>query len=342
MTKAGRPSTMADVARLAGVSTATVSHVLNKTRSLAPETEARVRDAVAKLGYIPDRFARSLRTRSSDIVGVAMSAITNQYFARAVGELERNLAGLGMSILLADTHDDPQNEAKVVQDLIALRPSGIILAPSSSPEYAIQLAAKYDVPLVIVDRIAAEVQCDQIAVENMRPVERITSHLLGLGHTRIAMVCGLPGLSTTDERRRGFEIAHEAADVEVDLTLVTSGQGTVAGAEAAARVMLHRSDPPSAIVSGNNAMTIGIMSAARDAHMRVPEDLALVCFDDFEWEIFKPRLTAIAQPIEEMANRAVEMLRTRAADADEPDPTGASRPSDHASRLLRLRPPGAC
>jgi LacI family transcriptional regulator len=147
----------------------------------------------------------------------------------------------------------------------------------------------------------------------------MTSHLLGLGHTRIAMVCGLPGLSTTDERRRGFEVAHEAADVEVDLTLVIGGQGTVAGAEAAARAMLQRSDPPSAIVSGNNAMTIGIMSAARDAHMRVPEDLALVCFDDFEWaDLFKPRLTAIAQPIEEMANRAVEMLRTRAADADEP------------------------
>ena len=312
----GRPSvTMADVARTAGVSTATVSHVVNKSRRHTPDTERRVHEAIERLGYIRDPFARSLRTGTSGIIGIAMSAISNPHFATVVQEIERNLEGSGTSILLADTHDDPVVEDRVVDDLMSRRVDGLLLAPSGSPERALHLASRYGIPLVVVDRIDEEIDCDQVAVENVEPVREITAHLLDLGHTRLGMVTGIPGMNTSEERLRGFRLAHEEAGLPVDPALVRSGRSTSAGARDAAEELLRLDDPPTALVTGNNAMTIGSLRALKARGLRVPADLALVCFDDFEWsDLFEPALTAVAQPVPALAKRAVEMLSSRRED----------------------------
>ncbi len=316
-TVSGRSSlTMADVARLAGVSTATVSHVVNKSRRHTPATERRVHEAIEQLGYVRDPFARSLRTRTSGIIGIAMSAISNPYFATIVQEIERNLRGTGTSIILADTHDDPVIEDRVVEDLMSRRVDGLVLAPSRSPERALRLAARYGGPLVVVDRIDTGIDCDQVAVENVEPVREITAHLLDLGHTRLGMVTGIPGMTTSEERLRGFLLAHEEAGLDVDPALVRSGRSSSVGAREAVEEMLDLSNPPTALVAGNNAMTIGTLRALKTRGRRVPDDMALVCFDDFEWaDLFEPALTAIAQPVRAMAQRAVEMLNSRRSDS---------------------------
>lgn len=310
------PTTMADVARVAGVSTATVSHVLNQSRKISPATEKKVTDAIAELGYIPDLYARSLRTGASGIVGIAMSAISNPHFAPVVQELERRLSALGKSIILADTHDDPDTESDAVRELLARRVDGLVLAPSGSAQATIDLAHRHKTPLVIVDRVDERYDCDQVGVENVKSVQHITTHLLQLGHTRIGMVSGLAGISTSDERVRGFVQAHNATGTPLDPALIASGQSNLAGAQESATSLLQLQEPPTALVTGNNAMTIGALRALKNLGLSVPTDIALVCFDDFEWaDLFDPKLSALAQPVEEIASRAVEMLTTRSHDA---------------------------
>jgi LacI family transcriptional regulator len=316
---ADAPTTMAQVARLAGVSTATVSHVINQTRKLAPATEARVRSAIAELAYIPDPSARSLRAGSSDVVGVAMPAISNPYLATFLHELEEALAAAGKSMLLADTHDDPEVEAKAVRDLIARRLGGLVLAPSGSPDYAIELGRRYAVPLVMIDLTEERDDCDQIVVESVQAVEKVTAHLIDKGHRRIGMVSGLPGIRTTDQRVEGYRRAHERAGLALDPVLIPSGRSSRAGGRAATDTLLGLSEPPTAVVTGNNAMTIGSLEAIKARGLTVPGDIAMVCFDDFDWaELFEPQLTAIAPQVALHAKRVVEMLTRRLAHPDAP------------------------
>jgi LacI family transcriptional regulator len=313
------PTTMAQVARLAGVSTATVSHVINQTRKLAPATEARVRSAIAELAYIPDPAARSLRAGSSDVVGVAMPAISNPYLATFLHELEEALAAAGKSMLLADTHDDPEVEAKAVRDLIARRLGGLVLAPSGSPDYAIELGRRYAVPLVMIDLTEERDDCDQIVVESVQAVEKVTAHLIDKGHRRIGMVSGLAGIRTTDQRVEGYRLAHEHAGLALDPALTPSGRSSRAGGRAATDTLLDLVEPPTAIVTGNNAMTIGALEAIKARGLTVPGDIAMVCFDDFDWaELFEPQLTAIAPQVALHAKRVVEMLTRRLEHPDAP------------------------
>jgi LacI family transcriptional regulator len=313
------PSTMAQVARLAGVSTATVSHVINQTRKLSPTTEERVRSAITELAYIPDPSARSLRAGSSDVVGVAMPGISNPYLATFLHELEKALAAAGKSMLLTDTHDDPEAEAKAVRDLIARRLGGLILAPSGSPDYAIKLGRLYGVPLVMIDLMEERDDCDQIVVESIEAVAKVTAHLIEKGHRRIGMVSGLPGIRTTDQRVEGYRLAHRRAGLILDPALVQSGSGSRAGGRAATDSLLDLTDPPTAVVTGNNAMTIGSLEAIKARGLKVPGDIAMTCFDDFDWaELFEPQLTAIAPQVTLHANRVVEMLRRRTQNPDAP------------------------
>lgn len=313
---------MADVARVAGVSTATVSHYVNKTRRLLPDTENRVRDAIEELDYILDPAARTLRAGSSNVIGLAMSAVSNPYFSALAQELESLLSEHGKSILLMDTHDNTEREQQVVQELIARRVDGLVLAPSASADQAVRLAERYQIPLTLVDRFEPEHECDQAAVKSSDALAVLTGHLIELGHTRIGMITGERGLPTTEERIEGFVAAHRQAGLQVDEKLMISGQSTRAGGYAAADQLLRRRSRPTALVSGNNAMTIGTLRLLKERGVRVPADVAFVCFDDFEWaDLFEPGLTAVAQPIRALAETTVDLLLSRIAD----DQTGIRR-----------------
>lgn len=306
---------MADVARAAGVSTATVSHYLNKTRHLLPDTEQKVRNAIEALHYIPDLAARTLRAGSTNVVGLAMSAVSNPYFSALAQEIEAQLNQQGKSILLMDTHDDGPREEQVVQDLIARRVDGLILAPSASAEQAVDLAKRYGTPIILVDRIEPEHQCDQAAVESADAVRRLTRHLIDLGHTRIGMITGEPGLPTTDERIEGFMTAHRQSRIQVDKRLLSSGHSSREGGHSAVGGLISLQQPPTALVTANNAMTIGALRLLMERGLRVPSDVALVCYDDFEWaDLFEPGLTAVAQPIQQLALTAVNLLLERTED----------------------------
>lgn len=321
-------TTMNDVARCAGVSTTTVSHVLNGTRRVHPVTLRAVEDAITRTGYIPNTVARSLARSATNTIGVAVPAFSNHYFSEIVQAIEAQCSRNGLMLLLSDTHNDLDQELKVVQALHQRRVDGILLAPTSDPaRRVLRYLEEHKIPVVLIDRLVSR-RFDQVGVENRRAMAELVGHLvLRHGHKRIGFVSGLGGLATTQERIEGFSTGLAAAGIAADETLIECGQSRVDLARVAVRKLLRLGEPPTAIVTGNNLMTIGAMQALGEAALRVPDDVALVGFDDFDWaNFFSPRLTVIAPPNDELGTRAVNLLIKRIG---KPDGT---------RRTIRLRP----
>ncbi|WP_430378664.1 LacI family DNA-binding transcriptional regulator [Streptomyces sp. B1-3] len=338
--------TMADVARAAGVSVATVSHVLNGTRPVLPHTRQAVLDAVDELGYTPNTLARSLVTSRTRSIGLAVSAISNPYFTEILQGVEAGALEHGYSLLIADPHDDPEHERKVIQLLHERRVDGMIVAPSADPRELVAYLTRHEVPTVFLDRVVEGAggvdgpmdadagterretpsggprRFDQVCAESTRPMAELVTHLAGLGHRRIGLVAGLPGLSTTAERIAGYRQGLTASGLPYDPHLIVHGDSESAGAEVATAALLALPTPPTALVTANNTMTIGTLRTLRERGLSVPDDLALCCFDDFAWaDLFAPRLTAIAQPSREIGTEAVRLLLDRLAAPDRPTRT---------------------
>jgi LacI family transcriptional regulator len=318
-------ATMADVARSAGVSVATVSHVLNGTRPVLPHTRQAVLDAVEELGYTTNTLARSLVTSRTRSIGLAVSAISNPYFTEILQGVEASALEHGYSLLIADPHDDPEHERKVVQLLHERRVDGMIVAPSADPRGLLAYLRRHDVPAVFLDRLVDTAatdggpRFDQVCADNAEPTSGLVTHLAGLGHRRIGLVAGRPGLSTTSERITGYRSGLAFAGLPYDERLLVHGDSESAGAEQATAALLSFAVPPTALVTGNNAMTIGALRALRARGLSVPGDIALCCFDDFAWaDLFSPRLTAIAQPSRDIGAQAVRVLLERLAEPGRP------------------------
>jgi len=305
-------ATMEDVARIAGVSTSTVSHVLNGTRKVSPDTVQAVQSAIRQLGYIPNTLARSLARSTTNTIGVAISALSNHYFSETVHAMETECAKHGYMMLFVDTHDDPEQELRVVTALHHRRVDGILLAPSTG-SLALEYLLANEVPAVLVDRMMSD-RFDQVGVENTQSTQALVAHLIEHGHRRIGFISGRAGLGTSDERVAGYQAALLAARLPFDPQLLVNGGSSSEPARQATQQLLALDTPPTAIMAGNNLMTLGAMHALRDARIEVPGQMALVGFDDFEWaDFFVPRLTLIAQPVQELGAQAVNLLLERMA-----------------------------
>ena len=314
-------ATMADVARMAGVSTATVSHVLNGTRPVRASTREQVLSAVAATHYTPNTVARSLATARTTTMGLVLSAISNPYFGELLSAAESAAAAAGYTLLLVDPHEDPDYELTVVTRLHHHRVDGVVLAPSARPDDTLAYLARHQVPTVLLDRLI-DAGHDQVGTENRASTAGLTGHLADHGHTRIGLVAGLHGLSTTTERREGYRDALRSRGLPVDPELEVGGASETVAARRATHRLLALDDRPTAIVAGNNSMTIGVMQALRDAGLEVPRDVAVAAFDDFAWaDLFAPRLTVAAQPFDEIATTAVRLLLDRIAEPDAPPTT---------------------
>jgi LacI family transcriptional regulator, galactose operon repressor len=308
-------ATMADVADRAGVSVSTVSHVINGTRFVKEETVALVMTAIRETGYTHNTIARSLVTASTQTIGLAMSAISNFYFADIIAAILDAARHAGYTMLLADTYDDPDEELRVVQALHQRRVDGLLLATCTDTDGpSLRYLTELAVPTVLVDRCASD-RFHQIGTENIEATASLVHHLAGHGHTRIGAIAGRTSIQTSIERADGYRLGLERSGLAYDERLVASGDSTATSAQQAVRQLLALPDPPSALVVANNHMTIGAMRALTDMGLAVPRDLALVAFDDFEWAAsFQPRLTAIAQPIHEIGAQALQMLIALIAD----------------------------
>ncbi|GAA1874096.1 LacI family DNA-binding transcriptional regulator [Pseudonocardia ailaonensis] len=307
-------ATMAEVARLAGVSIATVSHVLNGTRAVRPETRAIVLDAVRAADYTPNTVAQSLATARTTTIGLALSAISNPFLGELLAAVEAEAARQGYTLLVADPHEDPEYEATVLRRLHGRRVDGVLFAPSASPGPTLDFLAARGVPTVLVDRLIDPAR-DQVGTENVEAVAGLVAHLAGTGHERIALVAGQAGLRTTIERVEGYRLGLQRAGLAAAPGLLVDGHSAEEPARVAVHALLAAAHPPTAVITANNSMTIGAMQAFREAGVEVPRDMALAAFDDFPWaDLFHPRLTVVAQPFAEIGREAVRLLLRRMAD----------------------------
>src|SRR5207302_966497 len=194
-------------------------------------------------------------------VGVELTAIINIYFSEIVQAIEVECARHDHTLLLADTHDEPRAELRAVQTLHQRRVDGIILAPSSDPEQqALWYLTRHSVPVVLVDRMINK-GFDQVGVENRKSTAQLVAHMISHGHRRIGMISGLAGLATTVERVAGYRAALRKEDIPFDPHLIRSGESRSAPARTATYELIRMDDPPTALITANNLMTIGALRA---------------------------------------------------------------------------------
>jgi LacI family transcriptional regulator len=318
---------MADVARMAGVSVSTVSHVINNTRTVRPETRESVLAAIEHSGYTPNTIARALVTASTRSIGLAIPVVTNAYFTDVIHAIETEAGTSRYTLLLVDSQEDPALELQAVRALRERRVDGMIIAPAADPQRrALAYLTANAVPTVLIDRLASD-EFDQVGPENEEPTAALVSHLAELGHRRIGMVAGLPGLTTTAERLAGYRLGLTRCGLPYDPALVLGGESRAEPARLAVHSLLARHDPPTALVISNNLMTIGALRALREAGRRVPDDVAITAYDDFEWaDLVSPALTTMSQPRADLGTTAVQLLMSRLAEPD------------RAPRTIRLAP----
>lgn len=303
---------MGDVARIAGVSASTVSHVLNGTRKVDSGTRMRVEAAIEETGYRRNVVARSLAAGRTNTIGLSIAALTNPYFGSLVHAVERALSDAGYVLIVGDSHDHVTSEKRVTDSLLDRQVDGMIVAPAAGSEgVALPDIIRTGTPLVLIDR-GVDLDCDQVGPENVSSARSLTEHLLDLGHRRIAVVRGLAGISSTTERFEGYTTALADRGIAVDPGLVLEGDSNTDVAEREVHALMSTSDRPTALVSLNNAMTIGALKALRALGLSIPADVAFVCYDDFEWsDLFEPKLTAAAQDVETIGATAVDLLLRR-------------------------------
>jgi LacI family transcriptional regulator len=309
---------MSDVARVANVSTSTVSHVINKTRKVNSETERAVREAIEATGYAADAVARSLRTGRTHIIGLAMTAISNTYFGDVVHALEKTVTNRGYSLILTDTHDTPERELDALRALLSHRVDGIVLAPSAAPQAAYAQLARRKVPLVLIDRVPEDllINIDAVGVHNVEPIATLVDHLVVVhGHSHIGMLAPKAGIITTQERIAGFHLGLERNGLDPREAPVEHGGESPEQTAAALARILDVPHPPTALVLGNNMVTVATISELRKRGITPPRGIATVSFDDFPWaDSFQPRLTTMSQPVDQLGSIAVQLLLERIAD----------------------------
>jgi LacI family transcriptional regulator len=315
--------TMTEVARAAGVSVSTVSHVVNGTRLVAPRTRERVLHAMGLLGYQHHPIARSLAAGSNQTIGLALTAASNPYWVELIQGIDGEATRAGLNLIIVDTRDDARHESAAVANLLAHHIEGLVIAPADGwRDLTLPLLRDRPIPYVVVDRIDPDLRADQVGVENEASTAAVVDHLIALGHRRIGLVAGIPGLSTSAERLRGYHLAHQRAELAVDPALIVDGASTSEGGRRATLALLDLPDPPTAVFAANNNMTIGTLAALRAAGIKVPRDLAVAAFDDFAWaDLFSPGLTTVAQPSAAIGARAVQLLLRRMHDPDAPPQT---------------------
>jgi LacI family transcriptional regulator len=316
-------ATIRDVAERAGVSVATVSHVMNESRFVAPETKARVQEAIRQLRYSRDEIARSLRRSKTGTIGLIVSDITNPFYSDLVRGVEQAIYGFDekMTYILCNTEEDTARERIYLDVVREKRLDGLIIAPSGGNEDYLTDLVKQDFPLVLVDRALEDVEADTVVVDNEHAAWQMTRHLIGLGHHRILFLKATLRANSIEDRLRGYQRALKEAGIAFDPGLVVESASEIAAAERAGEKVLAFAERPDAVFCSNNFMTIGMMSACHSAGLECPNDLAIVSFDDFPWaNAFHPRLTAIAQPSFQMGLDAVRLLFARSTAREKPEP----------------------
>ena len=305
-------STINDVARLAGVSITTVSHVINGTRFVSEDACKRVTDAMQTLNYQPNSLARGLRMGLSKIIGLIVPDNSNLFFAEIARAIEDAGFQHGYSVILCNTDDDPQKEVAYVNVLRAKQVDGVIFISAGGASEGLNRLLEAHVPVVVIDRQIPDAAADILLVDNLEGGYQATRHLIQSGHRCVACIAGPSDLTPSNQRLVGYQRALEEAGIRYDEQRVVRGDFHAESGNKAALRLLQNSPHPTAIFACNDMMAIGALHAAYTLKIRVPDDLAIVGFDDIELASYVyPPLSSMAQPKQEIGRMAVNLILER-------------------------------
>ncbi|GHG40635.1 MULTISPECIES: LacI family DNA-binding transcriptional regulator [Amycolatopsis] len=252
-------------------------------------------------------------------IGVAMGVDTHPYSGELLRAIRAAAAQAGCDVVLADTEDTVGEEAAVVRALRADLVDGVLLVPSAGDEAVINGLVRMGVPTVLVDRVAARNDVDQVGTENVHAVASLVRHLTDRRHRKIGLISGDDGLEVSRERVRGYRLGLEQAGLRFNRELVECGLSTSGGAARATAKLLDGWPSPTALVVADEAMLVGVQYEAHRRGIRIGSELAVVGYGDMDWaRRVSPAVTTLVQPIADLGRRAVQLLMSRMADPDRP------------------------
>ncbi|WP_210506453.1 LacI family DNA-binding transcriptional regulator [Naasia sp. SYSU D00057] len=323
-------ATIREVAVLAGVSPATAARALNRYGSVSAATIRKVSLAADQLGYRTNPIAQALRRGHANYVGFLPGDLENPFFATVARALGDAVEEAGYTLTVSSSDERLDREQKIVDTLQANLVSALVVAPVPGHDrsHLTRLAAA-GIPLVIVDRAIPGLAADTVTVDNRGGARAGVEHLLDRGHRRVGFVSDVLEIASSQDRLQGYRDALSARGFVHDPDLQSVAQPSRDGGYRAALALLDRRDPPSAVFAADNLMTLGVLRAAGELGLRIPEELSLVGFDDFDLATaVRPTITTVAQPVAEIGRRAGALLLRRLE--------GWDGPAEHVNLPTRL------
>lgn len=303
--------TMQDVAKKAGVSKATVSHVVNNTRFVEENTKQRVLSAIADLGFRPSAVARSLTTNQTHTIGIVVSDTSNIFFGEMLHGVEDFFRPKNYSLIVCNTAEILERESSYLDLLLRQRVDGIIAAATSQRWDILTEVVKKNMPVIFVDRAFEGMSDPYVGVDNAGGAYKGTNFLIECGHRKLGILTGFLRLSSMCERLAGFKKSLHDHNLPLVDEWVVNSELSIEGGRNAMMQLMSSPERPTAVFINNNLLTLGALQAIKELGLDCPKEIALIGFDDTPWaEVTHPALTVIRQPAFEVGYKAAEMLLT--------------------------------
>jgi len=307
-------ATIYDIAKICNVSTATVSRVLNDSdHPVHPNTKSKILKAAKELNYRPNSIAKSLASGRTQTIALLVPTISNDYYTQIAESMENELNNAGYIAYLCNTKRSVLRETEYVENLIIRRVDGVIFSPTRvKPEDNVKNLENIEElkrnNIAVVAFGSRFEGVSQVSVDTYKGAYEATKYLISLGHRRIGFIDGLTA-GTQGNRRKGYMDALKNSDIDVDNDLIIRGNLDIDSGYKSGFKLLNQSEPPTAIFAVNNLMSIGVLNAAKDMHIKVPNELSVIGFDDsILSKLVEPSLTVVRQPLDRMGAIAVKLL----------------------------------
>jgi LacI family transcriptional regulator/LacI family repressor for deo operon, udp, cdd, tsx, nupC, and nupG len=307
------------VADKAGVSIATVSRVINNSPNVNPQTRIKIEKIIKELKYRPNRVAKRLRNRntSSNLLGVLIPDIQNPFYVDVLRGIEDVAYQHHYALIMCNFSQDETKEKMYLDILQSESVDGMITAPAHEKDEKVLNLIKGGLPIVCVDRGLTDTDVDVVLVDNHKGAYNAVDHLAKKGYKRIAYISGIPKIPSSRDREQGYLDALKDNNLTIDRSLVKYGDSRHDSGVQLCAELLESKNPPDAIFTGNNLITLGALETIHKKGLKIPNEVAIVGFDDMYWSIsLNPPLTAVKQPAYEIGKCAAEQLISRINDPD--------------------------
>lgn len=330
-------ATMKDIARETGLGLATISKFFNGGQ-VRPYNHKLIEAAVKKLNYVPNEFARSLKTKQSHTIGVVIPELGNAFITSIIIIMEDILRKQDYAVIVCDCRSDPHREKEAIDFLIHKRVDGLINMPTDMTGEHLQSALREKIPVVLVDRLIRRIigKVSAVIIDNVEAADQGTRHLLKQGHRKIGLVLGNEGLFTTSQRLQGYIDALQDYELPQQSEIIQYGNYTMEGGYAAVKKLLSFDEKPTALFVTNFEMTLGAMLALNELGVRVPEDLSIIGFDKLDlFGAILSDLTLVKQPQHVIGEQAARLILSMLAQPESPAQIVTLSTQLHEGRSVR-------